>query len=191
MDLKELVNKINESLVEEKVSEDINNPYTVQELSIDTKDLIKILNDELDNLAKEDEDFDAPTKAMLLAAEELVENIKKFRKDKEDLKNANFEESVNEANSYTDNMLDGINVANKTINSDLEFNVQVKEVDGGVAFNANGTGVQYHPYKPVDHEASKEELADVVNRCADVIENKINELEDEIIGIFNERGFRK
>lgn len=102
-----------------------------------------------------------------------------------------FDESLDEANTYTDNMLDGINVANKTINSDLEFNVQVKEVNGGVAFNANGTGVQYHPYKPVDHEASKEELADVVNRCAEVVENKINELEDEIIGIFNERGFRK
>lgn len=186
MDLKELITKINEGL-----TEDINNPYTVQELNSDAKYIIGVLNKNLELLSKEDEDFDRITMNMLGAAEDLVAFLQDFRKDMEELKNANFEESVNEANSYTDSMLDGINVANKTINSDLEFNVQVKEVNGGVAFNANGTGVQYHPYKPVDHEASKEELADVVNRCAEVIENKINELEDEIIGIFNERGFRK
>lgn len=191
MDLKELVNKINESLVEEKVSEDINNPYTVQEFHSDVADCINQLQGALEDMANEDEDFDQPSLDVLIAAESILKCAKKFRADMEELKNANFEESVNEANSYTDDMLDKINIANKTINSDLEFNVQVKEVNGGVAFNANGTGVQYHPYKPVDHEASKEELADVVNRCAEVIENKINELEDEIIGIFNERGFRK
>jgi len=175
MDLKELITKINEGLSEdiESVNEDLLDDNIIKASeNMGVQDMINMLLHIIESYVSEQTIKNIRNQFTLALASEL-------------------NKSVNEANSYTDSMLDGINVANKTINSDLEFNVQVKEVNGGVAFNANGTGVQYHPYKPVDHEASKEELADVVNRCAEVIENKINELEDEIIGIFNERGFRK
>lgn len=101
-----------------------------------------------------------------------------------------FNESLDEANIDNDSMLDNIDIANKTITSDLGFKVSVQEVNGGVAFAANLTSNQFKPYKPIDRRASKEELAEVVGRCGDVVEKKLNELEDEIIGIFNERGYQ-
>ena len=101
-----------------------------------------------------------------------------------------FNESLDEANSYTDDMLDRIDMPNKIIESDLGFKIKVEEIDGGVAFAANLTSNQFKPYKPFDRKASKEELAEVIDRCGNAIETKINELEDEIIGIFNERGYQ-
>lgn len=95
MDLKELVNKINERLVEEKVSEDINNPYTVQEFSLDILDAIEGLTAVKEMMEKEDENFDEPSLKAIRTSERILECSKKFRADLLEQRAAKWE-SVNE-----------------------------------------------------------------------------------------------
>ena len=115
---------------------------------------------------------------------ELNEELSKYIKEEN-------VESKNEAVDDTDDMLNSIDIANMVILSDLGFKVEVRELDGGVCFNANGLDNIFHPYRPTDHEASKEELTELVGRCGEVLRQALDKAEDEIIGIFNERSFRK
>lgn len=115
---------------------------------------------------------------------ELNEELSKYIKE-ENVK------STNEAVNDTDDMLNHIDIANMVILSDLGFKVEVRELDGGVCFNANGLDNRFHPYRPTDHKASKEELMELVGRCGDIIQQALDKAEDEITGIFNERSFRK
>jgi len=78
----------------------------------------------------------------------------------------------------------------KEIKSDLGFGIGVKDNgNGGIYFG----GIIYNNspnYYPTDHKASKEELKDICERIGLVIEESLNSMEDKIVGILNERGFR-
>jgi len=78
----------------------------------------------------------------------------------------------------------------KVVRSDLDFGIKAQIVDDGIYFGAVGFGPKAVIYRASDHVASEAELEEVQKRAVEAIEDAINTLEDKIIGIFNERGFR-
>ena len=97
---------------------------------------------------------------------------------------------INEAHTEEDSLLSGM-AENRKVISDLNFEINVRQIGNGIAFNANGIGNQFIPYVPIDKETSQTEIASMIDEIAKVMEDSLNDMEDKIIAIFNERGFRK
>lgn len=200
MDLKELNEKLKNLLdVTKEVNEDINNPYTVQEFSLDILDAIEGLTAVKEMMENEDENFDEPSLKAIRVAERLMECVKKFRADLLDQRaaawntpqpltaddEAAFGESVNESTIEQAPFNEG-----KIVKSDmLNFGIGINPTKDGFVLGTISYGSQIQPFRK--EGATQEEVTDMVNRVASIVENHIDDIEHAIDRIGVNFGFRK